>query len=215
MFDVLDRRPLVFTVLAFTVAGCKPEPPSAPPETRSCRDACGEGTRYASTQCVIDWDAGVCVPPEKLEELRMAAEDWTQCPVDPVTMPPFRRISTKKIPGYDPTKTRVQSFKGGTEQLDEYAVEQHFKGFEDKVYDCLTVAACYAGGHPGTGTLEFELGVNPDGTINGINVSVSKNLRRWGVDRCAKKALWEYGFTPYDGETEAITYEMQIEGPAE
>lgn len=195
--------------------GCKKEPPPAPPAAPSCRDACGEGMRFAETKCVIDWNAGVCVPPEKLEELTNRYEDWTQCPVDPGTMPPFRRIDVRKIPKHDPSKTRTQSFSGGTEQLDEHAIEQHFKQFEELVYDCLTVAACYAGGHPGTGDLTFSLGVEPDGTINGINVKASKNLRKWGVDRCAKKALYEYGFATYDGETENIEYEMQIEGPVE
>ena len=206
-----------FVLLGLSTVACKPDPPPVAPTTedRSCRDACGEGTRFAATKCVIDWNAGICVPPEKLEELTAKYEDWSICPVDPRTLPPFRRMSTKKIPGYDPKKTRVQSFSGGTEQLDEYAIEQHFKEFEDLVYDCLTVAACYNGGHPGAGTLEFELGVMGDGSITGINVRASKNLRRWGVDRCAKKMLYECGFATYDGEQEAISYEMMIEGPDE
>ena len=208
-------RPALLVVLALASSSCKPEPPPAPPADKSCRDACGEGMRFAESKCVIDWNAGVCVSPDTLAELTNKYEDWTVCPVDPGTMPPFRRIDVRKVPRHEPGKTRVQSFAGGTEQLDEYAIEQHFKEFEDLVYDCLTVAACYAGGHPGVGSLTFSLGVEPDGTINGINVSASKNLRRWGVDRCAKKALFEYGFATYDGETENIEYEMQIEGPVE
>ena len=73
-------------------ASCKKEPPPAPPEARSCADACGEGMRFAATKCVIDWDAGICVPPEKLEELTNRYEDWTQCPVDPGTMPPTSEL---------------------------------------------------------------------------------------------------------------------------
>ncbi len=165
---------------------------------------------------MIDWNAGVCVAPEKLAALEEeAAGDWFECPFAPALLPPFKKVDDRKIPKHDPTKARTQSLEGGAEQLDEHAIEMHFQEMEDELFQCLTLAACYAGGHPGGGTIEFEFGTQPDGSISGVNVTVPKHYKKWGVDRCARRVLYDFGFPQYDGEAESVGYTVEIGGPAE
>ena len=203
--------PVLMMLSLSSLSACQKEASVAPIATRSCEGMCGHGTKCVEDTCVIDWGQGVCIKPEDAVCEEPERPEWTQCPLAHAALPPFRTINDKKIPRFNKKQTRVQSFDGGSERPDEYAMKQQIELMITELESCLAIVACYEGKDPGGGEIEFVMRLKPDGKVTSVSASSSPNYAKWGATQCARKVIYEHTFEPYDGEAMALEYTMIIE----
>ena len=193
------------------VTSCDKDDSNLPVETRSCEGMCGHGTKCVEDTCVIDWGQGVCIKPEDAVCPEPERPQWAECPIAHNALPPFKPIYDQKIPRFNKKRTRVQSFDGGTERPDEYAMKQQIEGMITELESCLAIVACYEGKYPGGGEIEFVFRLQPNGKVTEVSASSSKNYAKWGATQCARKVIYEHEFEPYDGEPMGLEYTMIIQ----
>ncbi len=179
-----------------------------PEATRSCEGMCGHGTKCVGDTCVIDWGQGVCVKPEDAVCDAPDSPAWTECPFAAAALPTFRPVYDKKIPRFNPKQTRVQSFVGGTERVDDYGLEEEMEKLMVELESCLAIAACYHGGDPGPGEIDFTFRLMPDGSVSQVSVKADGPYKKWGVEPCARKVVYEHQFPERNGEPKGIDYTM-------
>lgn len=211
------RAPFSLLVLAFSSAAalgaCNKDDSSnyVPQDTRSCEGMCGHGTMCVKDTCVINWGSGVCLDPQETICDGPAKHAWSECPFTPNALPAFKAVYDRKIPRFDPKKTRTQKFSSGTDHLDEYDLKLQIETVMHELESCLGVAACYHGGDPGPGEVEFAFRLLPSGKVAGVNASATGAYKKWGADKCARKVIYNHEFDAFDGVARGIEYTMVLE----
>lgn len=200
-------------VLGVGISACNKDEVTTPPVAeKSCEGLCGHGTKCVKDTCVIDWAQGVCIKPEDATCPEPEAPEWSECPLAAKILPPFRPVNTKKIPNFNPKRTRAQSFSGGSERVDDYELKQYIEHqLMDELESCLMLAACYHGGPLGEGEVDFTFRMLPSGKVAEVSASATGEYSKYGVAGCVRKIIYEHEFPKYDGEPKGVDYTLMLD----
>jgi hypothetical protein len=182
------------------------------PSTEDCGGFCGEGTVCEAGKCVV------APPPSTEPEPEPAPEDGKS----------RRRRRGKRRGGGDddapaagglPDKDghipryradRDEQIGEGGERLSDRKVRQELSGLEPKFNDCLQRASAVTDAAL-TGTVSFQIGIEPSGKVWGINAKLPSSWDVPGLRACFRKVIWGHRFPSWSGPSMGVDYHFKVD----
>lgn len=199
---------LVLSASLFSLAGCSARPQS---------NICANGACDEIPQCELGICAGeTMVQPTSTRHSMNAAvfDDDLEgvCPFASNEIPPLESLTDdSSIPEFNRRRARRTNMDAGEEFLQEFELHQHLLTVQSRLYECLDLAACYDDQEVGTGELDFQFELEPDGRVTGVSVQPSAALNDPLVRACARRSLFESQFPSWDGGRMIVSYSVEIE----
>lgn len=182
--------------------GCHRREPTAEPEVEPCDSVAG----------CDEPDLGTTVRQHS-EQAGTFVEVSAGCPYAPDDVPPVASLDDRSIPEFDAARDRPSNLLRGEERLQDIDLHAIMMGLQPQLFACVDLAACYEDGAKlsGSGELEFDFELSPDGSVAAISVHPSPGLDHPSVIGCARRTVARHRFPSYDGGQMMVSYRMTIE----
>jgi hypothetical protein len=138
---------------------------------------------------------------------RMSAE----CPFVQSEIPPLDSLlDDSHIPEYRRARGRRTNHTQGHAFLQDHELHEHLLSVQGALFECLDLAACYELEPNGTGALDFQFELEPDGKVSAVSVTPSAELDQPIVRACARRSVYESQFPTWDGSRMVVDYSVEI-----
>lgn len=134
-----------------------------------------------------------------------------QCPFPESEIPPVEQLlDDSDIPEYKRARGRRANHTQGQEFLQDYELHEHLLTVQGALFECLDLAACYDLQPSGTGALDFQFELEPDGKVSAVSVVPSEELDQPIVRACARRSVFESQFPTWNGSRMVVDYSVEI-----
>ena len=134
-----------------------------------------------------------------------------QCPFPQSEIPPMEQLlDDSDIPEYKRARGRRANHSEGQEFLQDYELHEHLLTVQGALFECLDLAACYDLGAHGTGALDFQFELEPNGKVSAVTVIPSEELDQPIVRACARRSLFDSQFPTWNGSRMVVDYSVEI-----
>ncbi len=138
---------------------------------------------------------------------RMSAE----CPFRESEIPPMESLlDDSHIPEYRRARRRSANHTEGQDFLQDHELHEHLLTVQGALFECLDLAACYDLEAAGTGALDFQFELEPDGKVSAVSVTTSMRLDQPIVRACARRSVFESQFPSWSGSRMVVDYRVEI-----
>ncbi len=134
-----------------------------------------------------------------------------QCPFTQSEIPPVEDLlDDSQIPEFRRDRRRRDNRHEGHEFLQDHELHEHLLSVQGALFECLDLAACYDLEASGTGELDFQFELEPDGRVTGVSVTPSTEIDQPIVRACARRSVYESQFPTWNGSRMVVSYSVQI-----
>lgn len=196
---------------AASAISCRAKTPELPGE---CAGMCGKGTRCDGAACVVDYSQDICGNPYDSEPEVSApppVDSWGVCDQDRASLPAFVAVDDSKVPQFDPNATIVLDMNAGSERLRDDVLNAEMRKIEHEINACLNTAACYNGGHLGSGEIAFRFRLLGSGKVQSVTVEAPAELTVHGIVPCTRKVIADHVFPKFNGQHMVVKYSIELE----
>ncbi len=146
-------------------------------------------------------------PNEGTTNERLSAE----CPFLESEIPPMETLlDDSHIPEYERGRARRANHTQGGDFLQDHELHEHLLMVQGSLFECLDLAACYEIEAAGTGALDFQFELEPDGKVSAVTVVPSEELDQPIVRACARRSVYESQFPTWKGSRMVVDYSVEI-----
>jgi hypothetical protein len=133
------------------------------------------------------------------------------CPFDPSELPPEATLlDDSKVPQFNRGRARATNYSKHGGFLQDHQIHEHMLGYQGHLFDCLDMAACYSEEVIGSGELDFQFELEPNGKVSAVSVTTSDELTTPVVLACARRSLYDFKFPAYNGARMVVSYSVEI-----
>ncbi len=134
-----------------------------------------------------------------------------ECPFLRSEIPPIDSLlDDSHIPEYQRARGRGTNYDEGNEFLQDFELHEHLLTVQGALFECLDLAACYDLEASGTGELDFQFELEPNGKVSAVSVTPSADLDQPIVRACARRSVYESQFPSWNGSRMVVDYSVQI-----
>ncbi len=119
-------------------------------------------------------------------------------------------LDDSSIPEFRRNRARTTNHQEGQGFLQDYELHEHLLSVQGALFECLDLAACYDLEAAGTGELDFQFELEPDGRVSAVSVSPSDEIDQPIVRACARRSVFESQFPSWNGSRMVVNYSVQI-----
>ena len=184
---------------------------------RKRSDPCANGACDGIPECELglcDDDvvlSGRTVSGHSLDEGTTNERLSAECPFPQSEIPPMEALlDDSKIPEYRRDRSRRGNHAEGQTFLQDHALHEHLLTVQGALFECLDLAACYELEAAGTGALDFQFELEPNGRVSAVSVLPSPELDRPIVRACARRSVYESKFPSWAGSRMVVDYSVEI-----
>ena len=134
-----------------------------------------------------------------------------ECPYEANAIPPYKKVDDGHVPPLDRKRTRMTNMDAGDETIHNETLLQLLDHATADVLECVSVSNCYDDRPLEPGSIELNFEVAPSGEVLGVNVEPTASLDHTGVRECARVAIFETEFPPFDGADMIVSYHLDID----
>ena len=134
-----------------------------------------------------------------------------ECPFPQSEIPPVDTLlDDSHIPEFRRARGRRANHTEGQAFLQDYELHEHLLSVQGALFECLDLAACYDLDAAGTGDLDFQFELEPNGKVSAVSVTPSAGLDQPIVRACARRSVFESQFPTWKGSRMVVDYSVQI-----
>ncbi len=185
--------------------------------SRKSSDPCANGACDGIPECELglcDDDlvlSGRRISTHSLDEGTTNERLSAQCPFPQSEIPPIETLlDDSRIPEYRRNRSRGDNRNQGDAFLQDHELHEHLLTVQAAVFECLDLAACYDLEAAGTGALDFQFELEPNGQVSAVSVVPSDELDQPIVRACARRSVYESTFPTWDGSRMVVDYSVEI-----
>lgn len=177
-----------------------------------CGGYCGPGTICTADKCLPQpEDADAADAPDETPvtgKRKRRRKGRRGSDTDDGELPDDPRFDDSAVPTYRAPKTI--DMKAGSERLDDHEIRQSLSKLEPKLNGCIEGAAARTDEEIGSGSVDFEIGIDPSGKVTGITARAPDNLRAGDLVKCLRKTIAAHRFRSYDGPPMGVDYTFDV-----
>lgn len=185
--------------------------------SRKHSDPCANGACDGIPECELglcDDDlvlGGRTISSHSLEEGTTNERLSAQCPFPQNEIPQMETLlDVSKIPEYRRSRQRRDNHAQGAAFLQDHELHEHLLTVQGALFECLDLAACYDLEAVGTGALDFQFELEPNGQVSAVTVVPSPELDQPIVRACARRSVYESTFPSWAGSRMVVDYSVEI-----
>lgn len=178
----------------------------------------GGATRHAAHGHAIatvergEGDSNVMLERVEDEDTRwVEIPNFGECPYAADEIPPYEPVDDSHVPGLNPERTRLTNLNTGKATVHNEALLGQLNAATTEVLTCVSASNCYDQRPLEPGSIELKFEVAPDGDVRGVDVEPTPGLDHTGIRACARLAIWDTKFPPFEGRDMVVNYHLDID----
>lgn len=144
----------------------------------------------------------------------MVNGEYADCQYDATDLPDLETlIDDSAIPEFRRGRHRKSNMNAGSAFLQDHELHENLLTVQGRIFECLDLAACFQEEEApaiGSGELDFQFELEPDGRVSAVTVTPSAELDHPVVISCARRSVFEASFPTWRGGRMVVDYSVEI-----